>query len=221
MTWEELIKAACIEADNSMLENEYNESYEFSKKHIARMKRLARSVGRPLKISAMWRGVAVAAICLCFLGLTTGVYAIGSRIIEWHSTVTDKGTNIAFDISDKESVPERIEKEYVLSVVPEGFEQTDESEKPYKIEKSFTNGETGLIVFSQYCYMGFSGSYNTENAISEEIDINGECGFYIETQNEKIVIWENGEYVFMLLCSGDFSKEDVMGLASSVIAQEE
>ena len=222
MNYDSFMKEAFELADKMQYEEDLatNVKHNFSPEYEKRMKKIRRMYTSSRSTFSKRSLALVACLCCCFFVLFFTASAFGGYFVDWISNITDKGTNIRFDIPEDRDVPYKIEKEYVLHEIPEGFEPEYEDVKTNVIDRIFRDDRERYISFTQYCYRGFSGNFNTESAVTEELSVNGERGFYIESIHSKLIVWENGEYIFVIIVPKEFTKDELLDLACNIVAKE-
>ena len=119
---------------------------------------------------------------------------------------------------DTANCPSTIEKEYSLSVVPEGFEMYDVSATSTDITVMYCNPDTEqVLVFGQTVKSEFNPHINTEGYDLQETKVNSCNAIYIEYINaygvSSTVIWDNEDYILELF--GNFDNNELRDLAIS------
>ena len=158
--------------------------------------------------------IILAAIIVVLLAFVTGgvIVFVSSG---FRGTVYNDNTRIfAFDVGGSPSV---IEEQYMLSVVPEGFELCEYEANDIYVYSLYQNSENQRLVFQQSVKNKFHPHINTEGYDLQETSINGCNAVYIEYSSDQgvssIVIWNNKDYIITL--SGDFDKSELVNLAIS------
>lgn len=166
------------------------------------------------QLSFRKRLIIAVAIIVCLAVMTGFVIVFISG--GFNGTVYQDNTHL-FAV-DTANCPSTIEKEYSLSVVPEGFEMYDISATSTDITVMYCNPDTEqVLVFRQTVKSEYNPHINTEGYVLQETDVNGCNAVYIEYNSEhgvgSIVIWNNKDYILTL--SGDFNKNELRNLAVS------
>ena len=160
--------------------------------------------------------------CLCVLVLSTAmvvtIRAYGGEMVDWIVSVTQKDTKIRFEPLDGVVVPETIEKEYVLSEVPKGYELVSKQNGKVACTTIYQCEEDKLI-FIQACYLSQSSIIDTEDADVQETIINGNKAYVIKKNTAVSVLWENGEYYFILKSTAYLDFESLKNMASNIVEQ--
>lgn len=158
--------------------------------------------------------IILAVIIVVLLAFVTGsvIVFVSSG---FRGTVYNDNTRIfAFDVGGSPSV---IEEQYMLSVVPEGFELCEHEANDIYVYSLYQNSENQRLVFQQSVKNKFHPHINTEGYDLQETSINGCNAVYIEYSSDQgvssIVIWNNKDYIITL--SGDFDKSELVNLAIS------
>ena len=111
-----------------------------------------------------------------------------------------------------EGCPTTIEKEYELSVLPEGYELCDTNVGNAMAQKVYKNNTGETIIFTQYIKSKFNLHINTEEHKTIETSINGCNAVYIDFNDKNVIIvWDNNDYILEI--SGDFDKYEAAKLA--------
>ncbi|MBS6586521.1 MAG: DUF4367 domain-containing protein [Oscillospiraceae bacterium] len=198
---------------------------KFSIKHRIKMKRafnLYQKKAKPLSMvssnekirMSLRKRVIIAVMVIVFMVIATGcivVYITNS----FRGTVYRDNTHLfAVDLND---CPDTIEKEYSLSVVPEGYklyEVVSDEEIVYIV---YRNADSEELIFIQTVKSKFNSHINTENNTIWEDSINGCDAISIEFDTgdniSSIVIWNSRNYILTL--DGIFAKEELINLAKS------
>lgn len=168
---------------------------------------------RPLSLG---KRIIIAALIVILLAFMTG-FVITFVSKGFKGVVYNDNTHI-FAIN-AEGCPTQIEKRYVLSVVPEGYELYGSDSDDTWSYTDYINVEANkYLSFEQYVKSEFNPHINTEGNELRETTINGCNAVCVEFKNNQsigsMVIWEDQDYVLKL--SGDFSLEEAMELAEKM-----
>ncbi|MEG6567765.1 DUF4367 domain-containing protein [Thermoanaerobacterium saccharolyticum] len=159
-----------------------------------------------------------------FIGFTlaiTTVSAFRARvfnlIIEIKKDYTDiklKENNEPNASSSTSLVPSNWENEYYLSYVPHGFKISKiESQEVTKIIQ-YTNDKGDFIIFSQSSSENTDMMVDTENAVTQKIDINGYEGILIQKNGLNTIVWRKDNNLFSLMSKID--KNELIKSANSI-----
>lgn len=155
----------------------------------------------------------IAAIIVLALALFTGfIMAFSSK--SFRGLIYHDNTHLfTFDMDDSPTV---IEKEYALSVIPEGYELQEVSKSDVDIFVKYKNDNDEELIFIQTTKNAFNSHINTEGFTMEECVINGCDGVCVEYDGEgrisSFVVWNNSDYILRL--HGNFTKEELINLAT-------
>lgn len=197
--------------------------HNFSKKFDRKMKKLIRQGYKepakyhkitPKRLFVCITAALIAAIIMAF---STGAVRNFFRnfIMGKFETHTDV-QSVAYD-----DAPLDFTDKYEITADMSDFEFEQRIEMTLSISHHYRN-EHCIIAFSQSIKEYYNASVNTEGYEMEGISINGYDGFYVDMYNHysKIVVWDNGDYIFMIAVSYDseysFSKDELITLAESV-----
>lgn len=158
--------------------------------------------------------VIIAVMVIVFMAIATGsivVYITNS----FRGTVYRDNTHLfAIDLNE---CPDIIEKEYSLSVVPEGYKLYEVVSDRSSMSTLFKNSNGDELSFMQTVKAKFNSHINTENNPIKEESINGCEAVYVEFDTDEVisstVIWNNNKYILML--DGVFTKDELINLAKS------
>lgn len=166
---------------------------------------------RPLSFR---KRIILALIIIVILALATGSIMVFNSSGFRGKVYIDSTRLFACDVAGSPSV---IEEQYMLSVVPEGFELCEFDANDIYVYYVYRKGENQNLFFQQSAKSDFHQHINTEGYDLLETDVNGCNAVYIEYTNEcgvsSTVIWNNKNYILEL--SGNFNKNELLNLAIS------
>ncbi len=222
---EEILRDAIIDADEKLVIEAEGGPHVFSKRFerkIARMKKLYFKNGKYMgeiyaKRAAAVRRIA-ACICCVILGaaMAVTVRAYGGEVVDWIVSIGTTSTDISFEILDYDAVPATIEKKYTLAELPEGYELVSEMGNDVSNTITMKNDTGDVLKLSQYSCHYFRSSYDTENAEWLITEVNGRKGYYVNKMGAIQIIWENGEYCFVIKSTSGIDYEQLLKLAESL-----
>lgn len=223
----EAIRAVIDDADKELMLEELGESeHVFSPRFEKKLKRKAalffrngqyvgeKSFSRSVFVR---RAIAIACALVLFVGIAFNAEAIGDLIARWTVTPGESSTHISFEVPEGVEVPETIESKYYLSKIPEGYTLLECNESLFYNTETYINDENNHLVISQYCYHYFNSVLDTEAAEVNEIAVLGNKGYTVKKEASLRVIWENGEYCFVIHSTYGLTAEDLIELASFVV----
>ena len=112
-----------------------------------------------------------------------------------------------------EGCPTTIEKEYELSVLPEGYELSKSTLGHTFSEKIYCGEDNQELTFIQYVKTGFNPHINTEGYELVDITVNGYNAVYIDFNNSNItILWDSSDYILEI--SGGLNKNRMLELAT-------
>lgn len=217
--------------ENELLKAEDIPLPRFSLKHRIRMNRIFRqfsknrrsvsnkelpavlsteAVHKPLTLR---KRLLIAALIIILLAFVTG-FVIMFRSNGFEGIVYNDNTHL-FAINT-EGCPPTIERVYVLSVVPEGYELIESSTRGASEYTLYRNPQTNQeLIFKQWVKSEYNAHINTEGYELRETEINGCNAVCIDFTDEKeigsMVIWEDQDYILELNC--DFGLDESLKLA--------
>lgn len=200
--------------------------HTFSRKHCRSMKRIFRIYdmkhhsysnscsNQRIRIT---RKTALILVIIVFLAAVAGCAAAYFFSQSFRGEV--HSDNTALFLINTDNCPSIIEEKYYLPDLSEDFELLKTDSTPFHEYISYQNSLTGqTISFSQYVKTEYDSFHlNTEEHNLEEVEINGHYGLCLDFSPKEhfssCVIWDNGNYI--LLLSGDLSKNELIDLANS------
>lgn len=166
----------------------------------------------PKKIN---RRFVIAAVIIIMLSLiTAGTTALITN--SFRGTLYNDNTYLfAVDIQNS---PNIIEKEYRLSIIPEGYDIYNVTKTDTIVFIEYYKRETNeRLFFKQEVKSMYSSHVNTEDHDIKETVVNGCNAIYIEyitnTETSTTLIWNNEKYILSL--EGNFTKDELLNLAIS------
>ncbi len=213
----QILEEMCLEEANEFENMKDIPHHHFSLRHRRAMRKIL-SVNQPER-----RGLRslppskriVIAVMLIFLALftiTASAVAIKGFIRKRHRDNTQ-----LFAVNSENS-PSKIEYEYYLPEIPSGYELQNKVTTPFSVCSIFVNPENGnTLTFYQDVKNEYDKHFDTERAVFEEMDINGNYGLYLDIGGENRehgdLVWDNGDYILEI--AGDLSKSELVNLAQS------
>lgn len=196
--------------------NENEIEYEFSERFNKRMTKLINSQKKSYYRLINTAAKRVAVIFILVLTMFTAAFsvkAIREPIIEFVKHVYE--TFIHYSVEG--DTDDKIEIEYSLKFVPDGFEQTNIVQDDYTVSTIYENVSGDSIVFTQMTPKTHSGHFvdnETGNIYSETVD--GIEVEFKEWYQNKTVLWTSNGYVFSIECIGDISLDEIKQMICSI-----
>lgn len=190
--------------------------YAFSEKFNKRMEKLITSQKKVYWNFVSTASKRVAIIILAIFTMFTAAFsvkAIREPIVKFIKQVYESFTLYLFDGNKTESII----REYKITDVPDGFEQTDKIENDNSIITSYENSVGETIKFTQQISNNHSGIYFD----NENIEISKEAVNGIEVEFQKwydtnSAIWTKDGYFFMIDCTGNIGIDDIKKIIVSI-----
>ncbi len=187
-----------------------------TKKEFKRIKNTMFASPRPQRVRLRYLAAAIIGASV----LTVGVGAYCSKFVFDKGDAEMDYVAVESTVTDKTSIEEVYELTYNL----DGYKLTSYSERESSVSACYQKG-THLIEFSQRLISSDDTAFNTEDAVIETIDINGEEAIYIASTNEygdsQLLIWTYDGYEFYINCQAssanrEFSKEQLIKMAENI-----
>lgn len=174
----------------------------FSERFEKKMDRLIRrEAAHPWAVShTLARNLIAAAIVIILLFIMCmSVGAIRNSIFKFFREHFEAHDDIIFEMPGKTI----IEKEYVITDLPEGFSLKEETKNDISIVRNYENGNGDYIYFEQEVSLASGSAFDNERSEYEAMEIDGH-GVFIATQNNMIFFaWDQDGYVFLLTLNWD------------------
>lgn len=207
-----LMEAQKIEMAKLPTEDELSNAHMFSDAFNAKMDKLiVKTKNKYVYLGNLQiRKVAVAAIIFILVsGASMSVEAVRRPIVNFFIEVYEKFTKLSFENEDKIILPITIEKFYLPEEIPKGYSKLEENNGNTFFEIVYSDS-INEIVFQQftltYAYVGL----DTENVDMVKINIQGHDGWTYANKNTTVILWNDGEYAFMLTGMEDLSSLEHM-----------
>ncbi len=222
ITLKQILEEMCLEEANEFENMKNIPHHHFPLRHRWAMKRilsvnnqLISSNSRGLRILPPTKRIVILTllIFLAIFTITAGAVAINGFIRKRHHDNTQ-----LFAVNSENS-PSKIEYEYYLPEIPSGYELQNKVTTPFSVCSIFVNPENGnTLTFYQDVKNEYDKHFDTERAVFEEMDINGNYGLYLDIGGENRehgdLVWDNGDYILEI--AGDLNKITLSKLAKSV-----
>ena len=213
---EELLRLALQEAcEKEFAEFETGEEHVFSLRHRRKMDKLFKKYCSPPKtdtiIKMPVRKRIIIAICVIILAtiLCVGVVAIATNGFKF-----DKKEDHTETLTiNWENSPKAIDDVYYLTAIPEKYELIESNINTATAEFIYKSDNGDFLVMRQMAKKGYYAYYNTEGYKLEETRVGDLNGFFIDYENELLLVWDNEDYIIQI--SGNFTKEEMIDLAKS------
>ena len=205
--------------------------FKTSKKHDRAMKRIFRryerntrhlSLDRKFRAAPKRLLIFIAIILLLITGCSIVYFSTLNIKVE-----LQRDGMTEFSVINTKNSPSLIEELYIVSDMPDEFEETYSGAKyspepsgnlKYsKVSQHFEDPRTHRqINFTQSVKPGFEPHFlEIKNNEWIEVEINGHFGVMYEINNNKnCLMWDNGDYIFVL--AGEIDKNDLLNLAKSI-----
>ena len=227
---EELNKPEC-EIDMNIVDNYFKQIreldggvYEKSDKQIAKeleniYKKANKNKKKPMLSYLNTTRKQVAAILIAigiFCGLSIGVYAAREPIVEFFLNVKEKFSEVFFNQEDIEKAPKTIETVYTLGYVPEGYELSDRKIYNKNVKTIWKTSLGTEIIFDPSCINNSEKTIDNENSLSEIFYIENTKILKSEKLDQKIFLWNNNQYIYILTIPKTISDEECNRIISSL-----
>ncbi len=199
-----------IPRDNSQIQHEFSPEFE---QKIEKLIRKEKKVLWHFVNTASKRVAVIVAVFMMLFTTACSVEAIREPIVRFLIEVYETFTEYRFEGDTAETIT----KEYRLSIVPDGFTQTDYVEEDAVIITTYENTLGDMIRFTQSITSDTSLKIDNENNDLEIVNISGR-EVHLYTQDNLITaVWIEDTYLFKVSCHGDnFTKQDVIDIVEMI-----
>ena len=189
--------------------------YVFSDHFLVKMNRMLRAQKRPiwnLGQSIPKKIAIVFVVILCLFITACGIPEVREAVTRFVIELKDGG--LQFDIEGE--LPDVIEKELELNIVPDGFVQIDKIVTRSSRITTYENPEGGRIMFSQCAPRYYGGAMDTDHLNVYSLEINDIEVIIGAMDNYVCASWIQESYVIILDYKGEITIEDFIELIQSV-----
>ena len=159
------------------------------------------------------RAACVFAAIVVLSASAMSVKAVRKTFFDFVTSVFSDHQVISTDTGSNDGYPKTIEEEYRISKLPQGFKQQYHNRTETMVDIPYYSSDS-RIMFTQFTKDSFEIIFTDEAKTEEFADTDGQKYQVVITEHEKVYIWDNGRYVFMV--SGDLDKETMLDLCRSV-----
>ena len=170
----------------------------FSERFEKNMNKLIRrEAAHPWAVShTLARNLIVAAIVIILLfSLCLSVGAIRNAIFNFFQQHFETHDDIIFDIPEKTT----IEREYMITTLPEGFSLKNETKSDISIMKTFESKNGNFIFFNQEISMPGGVAIDNEQSQYNTLEIDRHGVFVAVSNNMVTLTWDQDGYAFLLV----------------------
>ena len=138
--------------------------------------------------------ISAAIVIILLFTMCMSVSAIRNKVYNFFLQHFTEYNNVVFELPEKSE----IEKEYVISELPEGFSLKEELKSEMNIMRSFENEKGDYIHFSQNLFIENGIAVDNERSEYEFMELDG-CGVFTLTTKDNVTFsWDQDGYVFLL-----------------------
>lgn len=201
-----------IPRDDSQISHQFSEAFE---NKIAKLIHKEKSFFWHIVNTASKRAAVIVLVLVMLFTTACSVKAIREPIVRFLTEVYETFTEYFFE-GEKTSV---ISEQYYISAIPDGFVEESAYETDTTINIVYRSGENNTIHYTQAVTDETTIYLDTEKADSKTITVS-EYEVHLYTQEGVLyAMWTSNGYYFEIICYGDFSEDDIVGLIQSVGAK--
>lgn len=109
-----------------------------------------------------------------------------------------------------------ITSEYIISYIPEGFEEVDKYVETIAIITTYKDSSGKTLELTQDITDGTAFSLDAEKGGTNKIIISEKTVYLYTQENFAHAIWTEGQYLFTLTYDGEYDDEELYSIISSV-----
>ena len=209
-----------VQTEESELYADNTDPVSFSSAFERRMARLMRAQRQPyyplVNTNVKKALLALAAAFLLLATMVLSVSALREPVVQFFVEAYEKFSRVFFLQPQEEQFPAMLEVYYAPTWLPEGY-QLDVGRTVDVIinrELTYVNKSGDEIVFRQHTITSSMHRIDTEGEQSRPIIINGTEGLIYSNREIQNLVWNNGQYGFLLF--GPVAEADLLRMAGSV-----
>lgn len=198
-----------IPRDDSQIQHEFSPEFE---QKIEKLIHKEKTFFWHFVNTASKRVAVIVAIFVMLFTTACSVEAIREPIVRFLIEVYETFTEYRFEGDTAESIT----KEYRLSIIPDGFTQTDYTKDEIGITTTYENEVGDLIRFAQLITNDTNLSIDTEKGETRILDIVGREVHLYQREDLTYAMWIENTYLFELVCSGTFTEQSIITMIENV-----
>lgn len=188
----------------------------FSERFEKKMNKLIRKeAAHPWAVShTLARNLIAAAIVIILLfTLCMSVGAIRNTIFKFFREHFEDHDKIIFEMPEKK----RIEQEYIITKLPDGFSLDEEEKNDIFIRRSYKNEKGDYVTLDQEISLSNGSVFDNERTEYDFIEIDGH-GVFISTETSIVILaWDQDGYAFLLVASWEnITVTDIIAIFRSI-----
>lgn len=152
-------------------------------------------------------------IAAAAIALSCTAYIFGNEIRSIVEQIFDDHVHVEFE---GEPVVERLEKEYTVNYIPEGYELVYERRTPSHIHYLWENPNEKAISFHQSIdnpHLSLDAEHGLEKT---KLQIHDKEIFLYKDENGYAAVWSDGIYALSLICTEVMSDEDFLKIIEGI-----
>lgn len=191
----------------------------FSKEFERKMRALIRQEKRSpfLKVFILQsKRVAVVVFSATLIAFTAvmSIDALRVKFFKMVQNIFEKYSTISYEPVENTCIIETGFMEYEPTYIPSGYSLVNERVFTDSKHLTYKNSENDGIFFAQTLLEQADFDIDTEHAILQTIQINGEEAYYLPNETIELIIWDDGVYSFQV--SAHLDKEELIKIAESI-----
>lgn len=199
--------------------NENIISYTFSDRFVKKMEKLIRLQKKAYYniINTNLKRIAIVCLVAVLLLVSTGkASAICEPIVKFFVEIYKNSINFSF----QGDTTNKITKEYEISFLPEGFQQTDHTSDDIQSARTYENDRGNMLIFSQRITENTEHDVDNEHGDMDKIIISSEESdkevYILNTSEVSHAVWIEQGYMLSLTYYGNISVEELITIIESV-----
>lgn len=167
---------------------------------------------KKLKVFGLRKIIVIITAVTLILALAITAVAYREEIADFFETYFDDGLQL--EVDDQEYIP--ADGRYVITRIPEGFEETYSNQTKLKFQTEWTHGDEFIYLEQTVLTDGYQVNIDTESEHFKKENIFGITVYYTYKHGVHTAVWKNERYGFSLDCECDISWEEIKLLILSM-----
>lgn len=198
-----------VPRDDSLIQHEFSPEFE---RKIEKLIRKEKTFFWHFVNTASKRVAVIAVVLVMLFTTACSVEAIREPIVRFLIEVYESFTEYTFEGEKSDTIT----KEYKMSIIPEGFTQTDYTEDDTGITTTYENDQGDMIRFAQLVTNDTNLSIDAEKGETTIVDISGREVYLYQMDNLIYAMWIEETNLLEIVCRGTFTEENVIDIIENI-----
>lgn len=198
-----------VPRDDSLIQHEFSPEFE---RKIEKLIRKEKTFFWHFVNTASKRVAVIAVVLVMLFTTACSVEAIREPIVRFLIEVYESFTEYTFEGEKSDTIT----KEYKMSIIPEGFTQTNYTEDDTGITTTYENDQGDMIRFAQLVTNDTNLSIDAEKGETTIVDISGREVYLYQMDNLIYAMWIEETNLLEIVCRGTFTEENVIEIIENI-----